>query len=219
MSAGTLSLQTRAESAPTISARRQLLQSFRDRDYRRVFVEERVRASVALQIRALRQQHEMTQAKLGHAIGMAQTWVSKLEDPDYGKMTVGTLLRLAGAFDADIEIKFRPFSRTLDTLPTQGPDYFYVPTFEEEFGSEGLDSETMGRVLNIENIRNREPNPGGAAASAGVGGIGGDSEALAESSRDRMPIPIKPSNSALARTKEDEYGNHQGSARQSSMAL
>lgn len=75
----------------------------------------------------------MTQKQLGDAIGMAQTWVSKLENPEYGKMTVATLLRLAtSAFDTDLEIKFRPFSETLHTLPTQGPEYFSVPSFEEE---------------------------------------------------------------------------------------
>jgi hypothetical protein len=65
---------------------------------------------------------------------MAQTWVSKLENPDYGKMTVATLLRLAEAFDTDLEIKFRSFSTTLDTLPKQGPEYFSVPSFEHEKG-------------------------------------------------------------------------------------
>jgi transcriptional regulator with XRE-family HTH domain len=74
----------------------------------------------------------MTQKQLGDALGMAQTWVSKLESPDYGKMSVATLLRLAEAFDTDLEIKFRPFSVALDVLPSQGPEYFVVPSFEEE---------------------------------------------------------------------------------------
>jgi transcriptional regulator with XRE-family HTH domain len=219
MNAGTLSLQTRAESAPTILARRQLLQSFRDPEYRRLFVEERVRASVALQIRALRQQRDMTQAKLGEAIGMAQTWVSKLEDPEYGKMTVATLLRLAGAFDADIEIKFRPYSRTLDSLPAQGPDYFYVPTFDEEFGSGESDSETIGRVRNIENIRDQGITFFGAAVSAGMTTTE-NANALASGSQEQTPAPPKkPKASALERTREDQHGNYQGSARQSSLAL
>lgn len=189
MNAGTLSLQTRAESASTTLARRQLLQSFRDPEYRRLFVEERVRASVALQIRALRQQREMTQAKLGEAIGMAQTWVSKLEDPEYGKMTVATLLRLAGAFDADIEIKFRPFSRTLDSLPTQGPDYFYVPTFDEEFGSGESDSETIERVRDIEGSRDKAVDSPAAAAEAAGGSepIVESANALANSAQEGTP--------------------------------
>jgi transcriptional regulator with XRE-family HTH domain len=129
-----LSSQTQVESVPTISAREQLLESLKDPEYRAEFVRERVRSSIALQIRALREQREqMTQKELGEAIGMAQTWVSKLENPEYGKMTVATLLRLATeAFDTDLEIKFRPFSEALDVLPHQGPAYFRVPSFEEE---------------------------------------------------------------------------------------
>jgi transcriptional regulator with XRE-family HTH domain len=111
-----------------------MLHSLRDTEYRPLFVAERLRSSVALQIRALRQERNMTQAQLGDAIGMAQTWISKLEDPDYGKMTVATLLRLAQTFDTDIEIKFRPFSKMLDTIPIQGPEYFHVQSFEKEFG-------------------------------------------------------------------------------------
>jgi transcriptional regulator with XRE-family HTH domain len=133
MRAGKLLLTSRAESAGTILARQQLLQSFRDPEYRHAFVNERLRASVALQIRALRHSRGMTQKDLGEAIGMAQTWVSMLENPDYGKVTVATLLRLAEAFDIDVEIKFRPFSRALETLPEQGPEYFSAPSFAEEF--------------------------------------------------------------------------------------
>jgi transcriptional regulator with XRE-family HTH domain len=150
MSAANLSFSIRAESAGTISVRQQLLQSFRDSDYRHAFVSERVRSSVALQVRALRQARTMTQKGLGETLGMAQTWVSKLESPEYGKMTVATLLRLAEAFDTDLEIKFRPFSRTLDALPTQGSEYFAVPSFEEEFGSEQLGPMDFEKVKSIE---------------------------------------------------------------------
>lgn len=125
--------ETTPESGPTISVKQQLLTSLMDKDYRHAFVQERVRSSVALQIRSLRdQRHKMTQKELGDAIGMAQTWVSKLENPEYGKMTVSTLLRLANEFDTDLEIKFRPFSSTVDELPSQGPDYFQVRSFTEE---------------------------------------------------------------------------------------
>ena len=112
----------------------QLLQSLKDRVYRAEFVRERVRSSVALQIRAIRDQREMTQTELGDLLGKAQAWISRLENPEYGKMTVATLLELAEAFDTDLEIKFRPFSKLLDSLPRQGPSYFMVKDFESEFG-------------------------------------------------------------------------------------
>ena len=80
-----LSLPIQTESAPTILAK-QLLESWKDPEYRAEFVRERVRSSVALQIRALREQRNgMTQKQLGDAIGKAQTWISVLEDPEYGE--------------------------------------------------------------------------------------------------------------------------------------
>lgn len=135
--------KTILESNPTISVKLQLLGSLTDDEYRKVFVQERVRSSVALQIRSLRDQRKMTQQQLGDAIGMAQTWVSKLENPDYGKMTVSTLLRLANAFDTDLEIKFRPFSKTIHDLPAQGADYFRVPSFKEEIEAGVLSQEHL----------------------------------------------------------------------------
>jgi transcriptional regulator with XRE-family HTH domain len=127
-----LSSPIQAESAPTTLAK-QLLESWKDAGYRAEFVRERVRSSVALQIRALREQRNgMTQKQLGDAIGKAQTWISVLEDPEYGKMSVATLLSLAGAFDTDLEIKFRPFSKALYELTKQNQDYFEVRSFKEE---------------------------------------------------------------------------------------
>jgi transcriptional regulator with XRE-family HTH domain len=125
-------LPIQAESASTTLAK-QLLASWKDPEYRAEFVRERTRSSVALQIRALREQRNgMTQKQLGDAIGKAQTWISVLEDPEYGKMSVATLLNLADAFGVDLEIKFRPFSRTLYELTKQNADYFQVRSFEEE---------------------------------------------------------------------------------------
>lgn len=146
---GTLSLLTLPAFNLTTSVRQQLLESFRDRNYRCAFVQERVRSSIALQIRALREQrNRMTQTQLGEKLGMAQTWVSKLENPEYGKLTVATLLRLAEAFDTDLEIKFRPFSETLGSLPKQGPEYFRVASFQEEFEEHAvLSQKDLARVL------------------------------------------------------------------------
>lgn len=132
MNAERLLAPTQVESPSTTQAK-QLLESWKDREYRAAFVRERVRSSVALQIRALREQrNQMTQKQLGDAIGRAQTWISVLEDPEYGKMSVATLLNLAQAFDTDLEIKFRPFSRALHELTNQDQEYFSVRSFEQE---------------------------------------------------------------------------------------
>ena len=201
-----LSLQTQIESSLTNSVRVQLLQSFRDPEYRRIFSEERLRSSVALQIRALRHQRDMTQAKLGDAIGMAQTWVSKLEDPEYGKMTVATLLRLAGAFDTDLEIKFRPFSKTLDSLPNQGPEYFYVASFEDEFG----ETRCAANAIQIE--RRIPTNDTRQMASLRT------VEALRDEDR-RTVTPRKTASMAANAQQENGYGYSENTIGQSGLAL
>jgi transcriptional regulator with XRE-family HTH domain len=147
MSEGKLFALTQRESQDTILAKFELLASLRDAEYRQMFVGERVRSSMALQIRALREQREMSQKALGDAIGMAQTWVSKLENPDYGKMSVATLLRLATAFDTDLEIKFRPFSSAIDRLPKQTDEYFRVPSFKDEFEGHSLSEEEIDKAI------------------------------------------------------------------------
>ncbi len=170
------------ESKDIISSREQLLESLKDQEYRREFVAERVRSSMALQIRSLREARKMSQKELGDAIGMAQTWVSRLENPDYGKMSVATLLRLAEAFDTDLEIKFRPFSTTIDVLPKQSLEYFDVPSFEEEFGSEHLSAEDEQKLSDIQ-ARSRQPQrilEGSALNSLGSGSQGSDAAQAAK---------------------------------------
>jgi transcriptional regulator with XRE-family HTH domain len=140
----------------------------------------------------------MTQKDLGEAIGMAQTWVSMLENPDYGKMTVATLLRLAEAFDTDLEIKFRPFSRILDTLPEQGPEYFSIPSFAEEFEPMELAPGDLAKVRSIEERAKGENPPSQSAAEF---------------------IPSKKSAAMAAAAFQEQYGTRQGSARQNSLAV
>jgi transcriptional regulator with XRE-family HTH domain len=156
----------------------------------------------------------MTQTQLGDAIDMAQTWVSKLENPEYGKMAVATLLRLAVAFDTDLEIKFRPFSKTLDSLTTQGSDYFFVPSFEDEFGSENLAPEDLAKVHAIEDrlkpTRDQQPPEQPQRVST---------LALLAESRDpsfgSVPEPLAPRKTVgiAATVHQEQYGTCQGTTR------
>ncbi len=81
------------------------------KEYRESYVENHVRRWLAAQIRILREQEgrNWTQKNLAAKLGKPQSAVSRLEDPDYGKMTVSTLLELAAAFDVALAVRFVDF--------------------------------------------------------------------------------------------------------------
>jgi transcriptional regulator with XRE-family HTH domain len=101
-----------------------------DPEYRKNFVAERIFARLPLKIRFMR--GDKTQAEIAQIAGKAQTWISKLEDPNYGKFTLKTLLEVAAVYDVGLEVDFVPFSHLLDEITTVSPDSFVVPSFGEE---------------------------------------------------------------------------------------
>ena len=58
----------------------------------------------------LRRQRNWTQARLAEESQLTQGVVSRAEDPDYGNLTVNTLIRLAAGFDVAFIGRFIPFS-------------------------------------------------------------------------------------------------------------
>jgi transcriptional regulator with XRE-family HTH domain len=102
------------KSLSIASTKRDLLASLKDREFRAAFNLENVYAAICFQLRALREQREMTQGKLGKAAHMAPERISILEDPNAeSKPTLNTLLRLAEALDVGLDVRFVPFSTVL----------------------------------------------------------------------------------------------------------
>jgi transcriptional regulator with XRE-family HTH domain len=114
-----------------------LVEKLSNREYRDAFVAEGVKSWVARQIRALREQRKLSQSELGELCSKPQNAISRLEDPDYGQMSLQTLLELASAFDVALSVKFvdyPAFLRETKDTSTQSMlvDSFTVSNFSAE---------------------------------------------------------------------------------------
>lgn len=102
------------------------LSELSDNKRRNEFVADQVRVRLALLIRSLREQRKWSQADLGQIMGKPQSNISRLEDPDYGKLSLQTLFELANAFGL--------------------PLYIDMPNWDEWFGlMEDMSSRSLQR--------------------------------------------------------------------------
>ena len=112
--------------------RDQLLRDFQNKEYRHAYVGDYLNASIAAQIKALREGQSLTQAQLAERSGMKQSRISALENVNYESWSIKTLRKLAEAFDVALMVKFESFSRRLDDIETFNRDALVVPSFEND---------------------------------------------------------------------------------------
>ncbi len=107
------------------NSRNRLLSDLQDKEARDAYVEGHVRAGVSYQIRAMRDTEGWSQKELGQRMGStpqaAQAAVARLENPDYGRISVSTLLWVASAFDVALMVRFVTFSDLLRHITDAAP--------------------------------------------------------------------------------------------------
>ncbi|MFZ0494081.1 MAG: helix-turn-helix transcriptional regulator [Methylocella sp.] len=110
---------------------KRLFEKLKSKSYREAYVAEHVRTGIAYQIRALRTQRGWSQKKLAEEMGKPQSVVSRLEDPDYGKVSVQTVLDGAAAFDVALLVQYVSFPEFLRRTRDVSPEALRVDSFDE----------------------------------------------------------------------------------------
>jgi transcriptional regulator with XRE-family HTH domain len=115
-----------------------LRQEFSDQDYRYAYAEDFLNASVATQIRVLREQREMTQGQLADAIGTKQAGISRLENVNYSGWKTRTLLKIARALGVRLKITFEDFGSLLEEAENFSREALQRPDFEHDEAFSGV---------------------------------------------------------------------------------
>lgn len=104
----------------------------KSKKYREEFVAAQVKRGIPFQIRTRLKQTGLSQEKLASQAGLTQGVVSRAADPDYGNLTLNTIIRIAAGFDVAFVGKFVPFSELAKWFIDLSESSVAVKTFDEE---------------------------------------------------------------------------------------
>lgn len=90
--------------------KKKLIEELKDKNYRDAFVEESINVGIPFQIKALREQRDLTQKEFEKEYGIKQAAMSRLENPNYSGFTLSTLKKIASLFDVGLIVRFVPIS-------------------------------------------------------------------------------------------------------------
>ena len=118
----------------TNKKREQLLESLRDPEFRKQFIDEHINVGIAFQIRGIRKRQKLNQVKLAGLLGdkKKQPLISQWENPNYGNYSLATLKDLAKAFDVGLLVRFVPFNKMIEWATDLTNDVIAPPNFSEE---------------------------------------------------------------------------------------
>ncbi len=136
----------------------------KNKAYREEFVAAQVKRGIPFQIRALIKHQGITQEVLAQRAGLKQGVVSRAANPEYGNLTLNTLIRIAAGFDVAFVGKFVPFSELGRWFTQLSEESAKIKNFNEEQLASGpanerpLQARTKRRTHH-RNITNITPKP------------------------------------------------------------
>jgi transcriptional regulator with XRE-family HTH domain len=143
-----------------------LVPKLENREYRHAYMIEGVKSWIARQVRALREQRGWSQGDLAHESGKRQSNISRIEDPDYGQMTLQTLFDLAAAYDLPLLVQFTEWADWLNRMEEVGTDALQ----KDSFNADNLTARSAW-VNNIYSIGSETANAGTSLLTINAGAV------------------------------------------------
>lgn len=156
------------------------LAKFDRKTYRDPYLRTKVRGLIAYQFQALREKTGLNQTDFAEKIGKTQSVVSRLEDTEYGKVTVQTLLDVACALDVALVVKFASYPDFLSQTRDASVTALQPQTVQESIAAVSeaprslsaaynhfLQSGTNSQGKSAQSTNDNDTNGGLVAASAG----------------------------------------------------
>lgn len=112
--------------------RERLRRLFREKTYRKTYMDSFLNTSIAAQIRALREARGMSQKELAEKLGTRQSGVSALENVNYSSWSLTTLRKVADAFDVALVVKFVSYGEALEEAATFDQTRLDRPSFDAD---------------------------------------------------------------------------------------
>ena len=104
----------------------------KSKKYREEFVASQVKRGIPFQIRALMKEKKFSQERLASLSGLTQGVVSRAGNPNYGNLTLNTIIRIAAGFDVAFVGRFVPFSELGRWFINLSEESVRISTFSEE---------------------------------------------------------------------------------------
>jgi len=104
----------------------------KSKKYREEFVASQLKRGIPFQIRTLMKQMELSQEELASRANLSQGVVSRAANPNYGNLTLNTIIRIAAGFDVAFIGRFVPFSELGRWFTDLSEESVRAKRFEEE---------------------------------------------------------------------------------------
>jgi transcriptional regulator with XRE-family HTH domain len=112
--------------------RQNLTAEFRDEDYRYSYAESFLNTKLASQIKTLRQQRGLTQAKVAELMDIRQPGYARFEDVNHSVWKTDTLWQIARALDVRVNISFESFGSLIGEKEHFDKEHLERPTFKDD---------------------------------------------------------------------------------------